>query len=172
MPKMDEKSQFIVIGRIVDTYGLKGHIKVEPYLEPKYWKKLKTVFLKKKGGDYVPFSLEDIKKHGKYILVKFSGCESLESARKYASAKVFLPAYQLPKRRKDEYYYFELEGLKVYTESGKFLGKITGILETQPYCLLELDEGRGYIPFTENMVKNVDKEDKKIEVSDLLSQLY
>ncbi|SNZ16107.1 ribosome maturation factor RimM [Hydrogenobacter hydrogenophilus] len=169
---MDEKSQFVVIGKIVDTYGLKGYIKVEPYLEPKHWKKLKVVFLKKKGGDYLPFTLEDVKRHGRYVLVKFSNCEDVESARRYVSAKVFLPTHQLPKTGKEEYYYFELEGMEVYTQSGKFLGKITGILETQPYNLLELDEGRGYIPFTQAMVKKVDKENKKIEVSDLLSELY
>ncbi|ADO45378.1 16S rRNA processing protein RimM [Hydrogenobacter thermophilus TK-6] len=169
---MHEESQFVVIGKVVDTYGLKGEIKMESYLEKKHWKKLKEVFLKKRGGDFVPFKIEGVKLHGRYVIVKFSGCEGVDQAKNYKSAKVFLPLHQLPKRKKDEYYYFQLEGLQVYTESGKFLGKVTKVLEGKPYYLLEMDHGRGYIPFIGQMVKEVDIEGKKIKVSDMLSEIY
>ncbi|MEZ0361212.1 MAG: ribosome maturation factor RimM, partial [Hydrogenobacter sp.] len=133
---------------------------------------LKSIFLKRKGGDYIPFEIESVKQHGKYVIVKFSGCESLDEAERYVSAKVFLPSHKLPKRKRDEYYYYELEGLEVYTESGKSLGKVTGVTQVKPYHLLELDHGRGYIPFVRQLVKEVDIKRKRIKVSDILSELY
>ncbi|WP_340695880.1 ribosome maturation factor RimM [Hydrogenobacter thermophilus] len=169
---MHEESHFVVIGKIIDTYGLKGEIKIDPYLEKKYWKGLKSIFLKRKGGDYIPFEIESVKQHGKYVIVKFFGCESLDEAKKYLSAKVFLPSHQLPKRKRNEYYYYELEGLEVYTESGKFLGRVTGVTQVKPYHLLELDHGKGYIPFVKHLVKDIDIDGKRIKVSDILSQIF
>ena len=87
---MHEENQFVVIGRVVDTYGLKGELKVEPYLEKRHWKKIKRVFLKRKGGDYVAFELESKKPHGRHLVIRFLGCSSIEDAKRFVSAKIFL----------------------------------------------------------------------------------
>ncbi len=159
----------VVVGKFVDTYGLKGWLKLEPYLEKRHWKRIKRVFLKRKGGGFVPFDVEGIKSHGELLLVKLSGCDSVEKARSLSSAKVFLPKDELPKKEKDEYYLFELEGLEVYSEDGTRLGKITGIQELKPYALLEIDKGRLYVPFVKELV--LDVEDGRMIVSKSLKAL-
>lgn len=163
-----DKAHYVVIGRIRDTYGIKGWLKVEPYLSVKHWSKLKGVYLKKKGGDYVPFELEGVKKHHKMVVIKFKGCDSLECADRFIGAKVFLPEEYLPKVSKDEYYFFQIEGKEVVTEDGKYLGKITGVLELSPYFLLEIDEGKLYVPFVSALVKSVED---KVYVENSLAEL-
>jgi 16S rRNA processing protein RimM len=40
---------FVVIGKIADTYGLNQELKVLAYLPPKEWKGIKKVYFKKRG---------------------------------------------------------------------------------------------------------------------------
>lgn len=168
----NEEDQYVVIGRVVDTYGLKGDLKVEPYLEPKHWHKIKRVFLKHKQRGYVAFDVATVKPHGNHLLLlHFEGYDSLPQVERFKGAKIFLPKEKLPAKKKDEYYYFELEGLEVFTEGGKFLGRITGILEQKPYDLLEVDEGRLYIPFVKALVKEVKLEEGRLIVEENLSEL-
>lgn len=169
---INEKNQYVVIGKVLDTYGLKGELKVQPYLRPEAWKDIKRVFLKRKGGDYVPFKVASLKFHGKErIILHFEGCEDVTQAEGFKGAKIFLPKEELPKKKKDEYYYFELEGLEVYTEKGTNLGRITGVIEQKPYDLLEVDSGRLYIPFVKALVKQVNLKENKLIVDEKLSEL-
>ncbi|HAV39887.1 MAG: ribosome maturation factor RimM [Pyrobaculum arsenaticum] len=168
----NEENQYVVIGKVLDTYGLRGDLKVEPYLDPKHWQKIKRVFLKHKQKGYVPFNIAMLRPHGNRMLIMhFEGYDSLPQVEGFRGAKVFLPKEEIPKRKKDEYYYFELEGLEVFSQSGKFLGKITGIVEQKPYDLLEIDNGKLYIPFVKALVKEVKLEEGKVIVDESLSEL-
>ncbi len=168
----NEENQYVVIGRVLDTYGLRGDLKVEPYLDPKHWYRIKRVFLKHKQKGYVPFNIATLRLHGNHILIlHFEGYDSLPQVEGFRGAKVFLAKEEIPARKRDEYYYFELEGLEVFSESGKFLGKITGILEQKPYDLLEIDKGKFYIPFVKALVKEVRLEEGKVVVDDSLSYI-
>ncbi|MCS6998256.1 MAG: ribosome maturation factor RimM [Aquificaceae bacterium] len=170
--RVNEKNHYVVIGKVLDTYGLKGELKVQPYLQPKHWQRIKRVFLKRRGGEYVPFNLATLRLHGKgLLLLRFEGCESLAQAEGYRGAKIFLPEVELPKKKGGEYYYYELEGLVVFTERGKRVGKVTGLVEQKPYDLLEVDGGRLYIPFVKALVKRVRLKEGKLIVDEVLSEL-
>jgi 16S rRNA processing protein RimM len=167
-----EENHYVVIGKILDTYGLGGGLKLQAYLDRKRWKGIRRVYLKRRGGPYVPFELESLKAHGKdQLIVKFAGFDSLEKVKGFKGAKVFLPRKELPSKKRGEYYYFELEGLEVITESGKPLGKVSGVVEQKPYDLLEIDGGKTYVPFVKELVKDVNIEGRKLVVSNILSEL-
>ncbi len=169
---INEENHYVVIGKVLDTYGLRGELKVQTYLDKKHWSKIKRVFLKRKGGDYVPFVVEYSKPHGKdYLILKFEGFRRLEEVEAFSGAKIFLPKGELPKSKRGEYYYFELEGLEVFTESGRHMGRVSGVVEQKPYDLLEIDEGRFYIPFVSALVKDIKLEEGKLIVSDILAEL-
>ena len=173
MPKIinNDENQYVVVGKIKDTYGLQGGLKVEAYLDPKHWKRIKRVFLKRKSGEYVAFTINKLKAHNKDLIIYFEGFDSLDRVEAFRGAKIFLPSSELPKKKVDEYYYFEIEGLGVFTEGGKFLGTITGILEQKPYDLLEVDGGRLYIPFVKELVKDVKLKEGRLIVDERLSEL-
>ncbi len=164
-----DQSQMVIVGKFRGTYGLSGWIRLEPYLDKRHWKKIKNIFLQKKTGEFVTFSIESLKAHGKDLIIKLHHIDCIESASKVASAKVFLPKEHLPKKKKGEYYYFELEGLDVYTEDGTKLGKVTGIYESQPYVFLVLDEDKLYVPFVKEIVLEV-KEDRVV-VSNMMKDV-
>ncbi len=169
---INEENHYVVIGKVFDTYGLKGEIKVQTYLDKKHWSKIKRVFLKRKAGGYVPFSVDYARGHGEdQLILKFEGYDRVEDVEAFRGAKVFLPKEELPKKREGEYYYFELEGLEVLTEKGVPIGKVSGVVEQKPYDLLEVDGGRLYIPFVEALVKEVRLREGRVIVRDILAEL-
>ena len=165
--------EFSVIGRIADTYGLKQDLKVEAYLPPKEWKDLKEVFLKRRGGDYVPFALERSRVHGKrWVLIRLKGVNSQEEAKRFVGAKLFLQRSQLPKRKEGEYYFFELEGLEVRSSEGKYLGKVSGVVDIKDTVYLEVDGGKVLIPFIKEFILDAKPEAGYLVVSSLLEDLF
>ena len=164
---------FVVAGKIVDTYGLKQDLKVEAYLPPKEWKDLKEVFLKRRGGDYVPFELERSKVHGKrWVIIRLKGINSQEEAKKFVGAKLFLQRSQLPKRKEGEYYFFELEGLEVRSSEGKYLGKVSGVVDIKDRVYLEVDGGKVLIPFIKEFILETKPEAGYLVVSSILEDLF
>ncbi|WP_448587892.1 ribosome maturation factor RimM [Thermocrinis sp.] len=164
--------EFVVLGRVADTYGLNQELKVEAYLPPKDWRHIKRVFFKRRGGDYVPFEIERVRGHGKrWVILKLKGVDSQEVAKRFIGAKVFFPSEELPKRKEGEYYFFELEGLEVRSEKGKSLGKITGLMDIKDKVYLEIDEGRMLIPFTKEFVLRAEPKEGYLVVSSLLEEL-
>ncbi len=157
---------FVIIGKITGAFGRKGYIKLVPMADEKVFKDIKRIYLKRRGGDYVPFDVEDIKKHSSFFIVKIKGCDSIEEAEKFSNAHVFLPEDDLPPTGKDEFYYYQLIGLDVYDSAGNKLGKIKSLQDIGPYYLIELDNEKTYIPFVGEIVKKVDIKKKKIIVDE------
>ena len=101
----NEENQYVVIGKVLDTYGLRGDLKVEPYLDPKHWQKIKRVFLKHKQRGYVSFNIATLRPHGnRMLIIHFEGYDSLPQVEGFRGAKVFLPKGEIPARGKEEYY--------------------------------------------------------------------
>ncbi len=157
---------YVVIGKITDTFGLEGELKVYPYLPQEFWEDLEKVYLKRKGGDYVPFELEWIDFMKNFVILKFKGYDSIDKVGQFKGAKVYLPRKKLPTLSEDEFYAFELVGMDVVTEKGKELGKVEGVRDLGAYDALVLKNGELLIPFVSDIIINVDKEKGKILVKE------
>ncbi len=155
---------YVVIGKITDTFGLEGELKVYPYLPQEFWENLEKVYLKRKGGDYVPFELEWIDFMKNFVILKFKGYDSIDRVEQFKGAKIYLPRSELPTLSEDEFYAFELVGMDVVTDKGKELGKVEGIRDLGAYDALVLKNGELLIPFVSDIVINVDKEKGQILV--------
>ncbi len=127
---MSADSNYIVIGKIGATYGIKGWLKVISFTDPV-------------AGmlDYDLWYLEDVphwksvkisagREHGKGIVVHFDGFDTPEKARLLTGKKIAITRAQLPILTKQEYYWADLEGLTVINQAGEVLGKIIYLMET------------------------------------------
>jgi len=157
---------YVVIGKITDTFGIEGELKVYPYLPQEFWEDLERVYLKRRGGDYVPFEIEWIDFVKNFVIIKFKGYDGIEKAQQFKGAKVYLPRKELPQLFEDEFYAFELVGMEVVTDKGKELGRVEGIRDLGAYDALVLRGGELLIPFVSDIVLSVDKEKGKIVVKE------
>jgi 16S rRNA processing protein RimM len=80
---------------------------------------------------------------------------SLDSAKFLVGAEIFVSKKLLPHLPPGEYYWFELMGLNVETEDGKFVGKVARIFPTGSNDVYVVRNGRGelLIPATFEVVK-------------------
>jgi 16S rRNA processing protein RimM len=120
-----------VIGEIVKTRGLHGCLKVLCYVETKNtFSKLKFVYIEKSSGQKDRFVLRKIDVSGKILFVELEGISNVESAQALVGCKVFLPEDMLEELPEGEYYWRDIIGLDVYTEEGKWIGKIESVFPT------------------------------------------
>ncbi len=157
---------YVVIGRVLDTFGIKGELKVYPYAPEDVFENLKKVYLKRRGGDYVPFEVEWVRRHREFYLVKLKGYDDIGSAEQFRKATLFLPEEDLPEREEDEFYAYEIVGMEVVTDKGKVLGRVRRVEDYGVYDMLILEDEKTYIPFVSEIVLRVDKEKNRIEVKE------
>jgi 16S rRNA processing protein RimM len=79
-------------------------------------------------------------------------------------AELAVPRASLPALGEDEFYAFQLVGLAVEEESGRFLGNVADVVDYPANDVLELDSGMS-LPLVEACVRSVDLEGRRIVVA-------
>ncbi len=155
---------YVVIGKVVDTFGVRGELKVLPLAPEEVFENLGKVYFKRSGGGYVPFRVEGVRGHGDFFLVKLEGYDSLSDVEQFRGAHLFLPEEELPERGEEEFYAYELVGMEVWTDKGRRLGKVKRVEDFGVYDMLILEDEKTMIPFVGDIVLAVDREHGRIEI--------
>jgi 16S rRNA processing protein RimM len=79
-------------------------------------------------------------------------------------AQLAVPTESLPALGEDEYYSFQLVGLAVEEEGGRFLGRVSDVVDYPANGVLELDSGAS-LPLVGACVREVDLEGGRIVVA-------
>ena len=68
------------IGQIVNTFGIKGMVKVKPFTDDiRRFDELKTVYVEK-NSTKTEYEIEEVKYHKDMVLIKFKGIDKVEQA--------------------------------------------------------------------------------------------
>lgn len=158
---------FIPLFKVISTHGLKGDLKVtllssnEDLLD-----NLKELFLFKPEAK--SFVVREIKRgpgHLNYILT-LEGV-NFEEAKKLIGEFLYIRISDLPQPEEGEFYFHQLEGLRILDEEDRERGRVTGVIPMGDYelLLIETEEGEEfYLPFVEDYVETVDLERGIIKV--------
>jgi 16S rRNA processing protein RimM len=157
----------ITIGKAVKPFGVRGEMKIEPLTDfPERFKKLGRVYLVSPAGKKVSSEVRSVRYAGKAIYLLFSGYGSPEQARALNGWLIKIPEEEALPPPEGSYYWFELIGMEVFSESGEKLGKIADIIETGSNDVYVVKQGRKevYIPATKEIVKQVDRKTKRMVI--------
>ena len=157
------ENNYVVIGKIEDTFGTLGKLKVKIFAPQKLWESVKKIYLKRRGGNYEPFEVENVEVRGRKAYLKLKGVDTEEDALKMVGAHIYYPEVELPELKSGEYYYYQLVGSEVFTDRGERLGTVQYIHETGGYPILVL-ENDIMIPFNRHFIKEVDTDNRRIVV--------
>jgi len=147
----------VSVGRIGKATGLRGEVKLHPYLEPDDLSRISRFFVKTKEARVIELSVAYLKRQGKdTLVVKFSEMENREQAREIAGLHLLARVGDLPRIREGEFYAFELVGMSVLGPGGEFLGMVEDLTPTPSYFILEA--GRLSVPLTREFVGEIDRE--------------
>jgi 16S rRNA processing protein RimM len=165
----------VIIGRITSPYGLQGWLKLQSFTDPPHnicaypqgwYKKPGKGPKEEKEGDWQPYQAI-IKQGSKTLLIQFPDCNTPESARKLTGSLLAIDRDVLPKLKKEEYYWSDLENLQVITVEGIFLGKVDQIINTGANDIIIVKNNIKkihLIPYINNTVIQVNLEKQEIIV--------
>ncbi|TLY47603.1 MAG: ribosome maturation factor RimM [Gammaproteobacteria bacterium] len=159
----------VLVGAIGKPYGIKGWVKINSYTEPvnnilayQPW----YVAAPGKTPSLSLIEIIDSRLHGQQILVLFSNSTTPESAGRYTNYKIYVERGNFFPLAEKEYYWTDLEGLKVYTCENAYLGIIQAVFATGANDVLVItDKKRHLIPFLlDQTIKSIDLENKTMIV--------
>ncbi len=159
--------QELEIGQIVNTFGIKGMVKVVPFTDDiTRFDNLKKVYIKTKK-EKKEYDIEEVKYHKNMVLLKFKGIENPEDAALLKNAYLLVDRKDAVPLPKNSYYIVDLLGLEVYTEEGVLLGILEDIYNTGSNDIYVVKDEKGkqiLLPAISDVIKNIDIENKKITV--------
>ena len=158
---------FLEIGQIVNTFGIKGMVKIKPFTDDiRRFDDLKKVYIEN-NKSRKEYEIEEVKYHKEMVLIKFKGVETVEQAE-------LLRNYYLKVKREDEpelddgtFYIVDLLGLEVYSDEGNLLGKLEDIYNTGSNDIYVVKNELGkqlLLPAISDVIKDINLDEKRIVV--------
>lgn len=174
----------IEVGRIVDAWGLKGWLKVQPFAsDPQALFSSRRWFIlpSEKAGVTRPatvagvlptlLKITQVKDHGEVVVALAQEVPDRTAAEAMRGARVFIGRASFPSAGVDEFYWVDLIGLAVVNRDGAALGQVIGLIDTGPHSVLRVmpadaatEEVERLIPFVSAYVDEVSLEARLITV--------
>lgn len=159
--------QLIEIGQIVNTYGIKGFLKVVPYTDDiTRFENLKSIYIEMKNS-LKTFTIEEIKYSKNLVLLKLKGIDDINTAENYKNCYIKIDRKDAVKLPEDSYFIVDLIGIKVFTDNNEELGNIVDVYPTGANDIYVVKNELGkqvLLPAIGEVIKNVDIENKKMIV--------
>lgn len=159
--------EFLKVGTVSSTHGLKGEVKVFPATDdPKRFLELEKVLLDS-GRGRVELAIEGVKFFKRMVILKFRGIDRIEDVEEYRGKTLWVPREDAVKLAKDEYFVADLIGSRVVTDEGMELGTLTDVMETganDVYVVKRDAGGEVLLPAIKECVLEVDVAGQKILV--------
>lgn len=146
---MSETERRVLLGRIVGAFGVRGELKLESFTEPKA-----AIFR------YQPWTLRDAqgrerallgargRETPKGVVATLPEVADRDAAEAMRGTEVWAPRSALPPPKDGEYYWIDLEGLRVANTEGVEFGRVSHLFSTGANDVLVVQgERERMIPF-------------------------
>jgi 16S rRNA processing protein RimM len=150
--------KFIVMGRVLAPFGIKGWVKVENYSDS-----LESLLPGRdwwlgRDGEWEKVQVAGTERHGSRMVARFEGCDSPESAVAYRGREIALTRDSLPPVAQDEFYQADLIGLEVRNMQDEPLGRLTELFSNGAHEIMRVAgaEGERLLPYIPQVVQEID----------------
>ena len=155
-----EKQSFIDAGKIVNTHGVRGEVRIEVWLDsPALLKRCGRVFL---GGE--ERKLLSAREHKGFLIAQLEGVSDVNAAQALKNRVVQIDRADA-KLPRGAYFLQDIIGASVVDESGAEVGKLTEVLELPGQRVYVVKgETEHLIPAVPAFIRNTDAENGVITV--------
>lgn len=155
-----EKQQYIEAGKIVNTHGVRGEVKIQVWLDsPEFMRRFKIIYI-----DSKPVRLLSSREHKGFLIAMLDGVEDINAAMSLKNKTVYIDRADA-KLKKGEYFLCDIIGSRVETENGELVGTLEDILETPASSVyIVRGEAEHMIPAVPEFVLKTDAENGIITV--------
>lgn len=160
-------TKYLEIGQIVNTFGIKGMVKVKPFTDNiERFSNLEKIYIKNKSGQ-TEYKIQEVKYHKNMVLVKFEGIENPEQADLLRNSYLIVDRETEEPLEAGRYYIVDMIGLDVFTDDNEYLGKLEDIYNTGSNDIYVVKNELGkqiLLPAIEDVIKSIDMDNKKVIV--------
>jgi len=155
---------YIKVGRITNTHGIKGELKVFPLTDNlNRFDDLKIVYL---GNNKERAEVEEVKYHKGFAIIKFKEFDNINQVLRFKDDFLFIDAKDKVQLPKDHYFIFDIVDCLVYDTKGKEIGIVTDVLQyasNDVYVVKDQESGKEYlIPAVKKFVVDIDIDNKRL----------
>ena len=159
--------QLMEIGQIVNTYGIKGLLKIVPFTDDiTRFEALEEIYIQTKKGLEI-FSIEEIKYSKNLVLLKLKGIDNINDAEIYKNCYVKIDRKNAVKLPQNSYFIIDLIGIEVFTDNNEKLGNIIDVFSTGANDVYVVKNELGkqiLLPAISDVIKSVDIQNKRMIV--------
>ncbi len=159
--------EYLEIGQIVNTNGLKGLLKVKPLTDDiTRFEELETIYIQI-HSQLVEKKIEKVRYVKNMVLLKLEGIVDINEAEKYRNLYIKINRKDIKELPENSYLIVDMLKCEVYTEENELLGKMIDVLQTGSNDVYVVKNENGkeiLLPAIKDVVKKVDIQNKKIIV--------
>jgi len=161
----------IALGRIIDAWGVRGWVKVEPFAQASdttltrapRWHLQRNAAI----AGIEPLErwakIERARRHSAGVVAKFHGCDDRDSALALKGAEVGVKRSDFPALPEGEFYWIDLIGCALTNPQEESLGVVTAMDDHGAHPILQTDTGV-MVPFVDAYLIEVDLAQRRIVV--------
>ena len=150
------KDSITCIGKIINTHGIKGELKVDPYtFDKNRFSKLKSIFV---GEDLKEFFIKKVRVSD-FVYLSFEGYENINDVLNLKGLNIYIRDEDRLELEEDQYYVSDLIGKEVYDTEGNYLGILKEILEypaNDIFVIEGKDKETYQVPGVKEFIKKID----------------
>ena len=157
----------IAVGEIVSAHALRGLVRVRPYQHPAPSLAPGRQIILEQDGRERPATLVSVAAHGRaLLLVALRDVHDRNAAEDLIGARLLVRAEDLPPPAPDEFYYHEVEGFRVETTDGTYLGTVDEMFSTglNDVLVVRDAEREHLIPVITDVIRIVDRDARRIVI--------
>lgn len=149
----------ILVGRIHGAFGVRGELKIESFTDPRQaLLRYQPWILRRANGEESEVSGVRGRETPKGIVASMPGVDDRDAAEALRGSELWVARTALPPPKDGEYYWVDLEGLRVVNNEGIPFGTVSHLFSTGANDVLVVQGDRErMLPFVQpDVVKSVD----------------
>ena len=160
-----------LVGKIINTHGIKGNVKIYPYTDdPERFKDLDYLLI---GENFKELRIVDMFIQKGFVYVRFEGYEDINKILDFVNSNVYIYDKDKVKLPDDRYFISDIVNMEVHDLEGKLIGKVTDVIENLVNDLFQVQKPDGkifYLPARKEFIKEIDV-DKRVIIIDPIEGL-
>lgn len=158
---------WVLVGYITKTHGLKGEVKLKPSLadpDPSLVQDVRRARIVGDDVDSIETELEKVRGQGGRWIVKFKDFKTIEQVQTLVGRSLEIYCEDFQSLPEGEYYWFQIEGLQVLDEAGRYYGTVNEIIVTGSNDVYVVQDGDKelLLPMIDSVVKSIDLKENKL----------
>jgi len=159
------------VGRIVNTHGIRGEVRVlstTDFEEERFAVGNRLAAFKKDDKKPTWVTIESVRRHKNFILLTFEGMDNINMVEPFKEGLLKVTKDQMTDDllQENEFFFHEIIGCEIVSEEGEKIGVVSDILQTgaNDVWVVKGAKKEHYIPYIEDIVKEINVDDKRIVI--------